>query len=251
MKKLSIIIPVFNEEKTIVEVIKRVAEAKIPNFTKEIIVVDDGSTDSSKFKILASRRSHAKGGRSRQNSKLVGVKLFSHSKNMGKGVAVRTGFENATGDYILIQDADLEYNPKDISQLLDPIFEGKAQVVYGTRINRLPNLSKDEKTPLFLLHFLGNRFLSFICSILYGQWITDMETGYKVFPKFVLKNIKLYAKSFDFEPEITAKLLKNKYKILEVTISNNPRGYNEGKKLNTFKDGFIALWSLLKYRFVD
>ena len=235
--KLSIIIPVYNEKATIVEVLKRVLNEKVPGIEKEIIVVDDGSTDSSKFKIL--------------NSKITGVKKIFHKKNLGKGAAVKTGIKNSTGDYIIIQDADLEYHPKFIKFLLEPIFKKRAEVVYGTRLKRMPNLKGEERTLQFLVHYLGNRFLSFFTSILYGQWITDMETGYKLFPKKALNGVKLNAKGFELEPEITAKLMKKGYKIFEVPITANPRGYNEGKKLNTIRDGTKAFWYLFKYRFTD
>lgn len=235
--KLSIIIPVYNEKATIVEVLKRVLNEKVPGIEKEIIVVDDGSTDSSKFKIL--------------NSKITGVKKIFHKKNLGKGAAVKTGIKNSTGDYIIIQDADLEYHPKFIKFLLEPIFKKRAKVVYGTRLKRMPNLKGEERTLQFLVHYLGNRFLSFFTSILYGQWITDMETGYKLFPKKALNGVKLNAKGFELEPEITAKLMKKGYKIFEVPITANPRGYNEGKKLNTIRDGTKAFWYLFKYRFTD
>lgn len=239
--KLSIIIPVYNEEKTVLTVLKRLHEAVLRGVEKEIIIVDDGSTDATASEIRS-----AKSADENRN-----IKIFRHSKNLGKGAAVRTGITKASGDYILIQDADLEYNPKDIPQLLLPMLQGRAKVVYGTRLNRLPNLSRDERTPQFFLHYLGNRFLSFITSMLYGQRITDMETGYKLFPKKALKDIVLRARSFDFEPEITAKLLKNGFAILEVPITTNPRGYDEGKKLNTFSDGFVAFWTLIKYRFTN
>ncbi|MCL4418704.1 glycosyltransferase family 2 protein [Patescibacteria group bacterium] len=239
--KLSIIIPVFNEEKTIKQILEKVEGIKIPGVDKEVIVVDDGSTDNSKFEIQS-----AKGG-----SKSGGIKKIFHKKNQGKGAAVRTGIEAATGDYILIQDADLEYDPNDIKRLILPVQKEKAKVVYGTRLNRLPNLTKDESKPLFLIHYFGNRFLSLITSILYRQWITDMETCYKLFPREALKSAKLNSKRFDFEPEITSKLLKKGYKILEIPIVTKPRGYDEGKKLNAIKDGSIALWTLLKYRFVN
>ena len=237
--KLSIIIPVFNEERTIVKIVEKVSKVEIPNTTREIIVIDDGSTDAS-----ASVIKNAK-------LKIKNLRTVRHEKNQGKGAAVKTGIEAATGDYIIIQDADLEYNPQDISRLLSPITRGVAQVVYGTRLKRGPRLSRDERTPQFLLHYFGNRFLSLLTSMLYGQWITDMETCYKLFPKNAVVGINLHAKRFDFEPEITAKLLKKGYKIHEIPISTIPRGYNEGKKLNTFKDGIVALWSLLKYRFTD
>ena len=237
--KLSIIIPVFNEEKTVPELLKRVERLKIDGVDKEVIVVDDGSSDRSVANIK------------NQISNIKNIKLIIHKSNMGKGAAVRTGIENATGDYIIIQDADLEYDPIQIKELVKPILEKKAEVVYGTRLRRFPNFKKDERRPLFLLHYLGNRFLSLLTSILYGQWITDMETCYKLFPREALKNIKLNSKRFDFEPEITAKLLKKGYKILEVPITTKPRGYGEGKKLRTFKDGSIALWTLLKNRFIN
>lgn len=236
--KLSIIMPVFNEKKTILEILKKVTDLKIKGIEKEIVVVDDGSFDSTSAKIL--------------NSKFIkNIKFIQHTTNQGKGKAVRTGIQNSSGVYIVIQDADLEYNPKDIQKLLHPIINNEAKVVYGTRLNRLPNLSRDERTPQFLLHYFGNRFLSLITSILYGQWITDMETCYKLFPKKAVSKIKLNAKGFEFEPEITAKLLKKGYRIFEIPIRTNPRGYDEGKKLNTIRDGTLALWALLKYRFSD
>jgi dolichol-phosphate mannosyltransferase len=237
--KLSIIIPVFNEEKTIGKVLKRVAEVNLDNVRKEIVIVDDGSTDTTASIISDLRTSSSN------------FKFIKHPKNKGKGAAVITGIKNSTGDYVIIQDADLEYNPEQITSLLQPITEKKAGVVYGTRLNRLPNFKKDEREPLFLLHYLGNRFLSLMTSMLYGQWITDMETCYKLFPKDALSGMKLKARGFEFEPEITAKLLKNGYKIKEVPISTNPRGYGQGKKLNTFTDGPKAFWTIVKYRFSD
>lgn len=236
--KLSIIIPVFNEEKTILEILKRVKALDIPDVEKQIILVNDGSTDGT-------------GNAIRNFSSDSNIKIIDHPNNMGKGAAVRTGIKNATGDYIIIQDADLEYNPKDIEKLVRPILEGKSKIIYGTRLKRLPSFSKEEKTPQFLLHYVGNKFLSLLTSILYGQWITDMETCYKLFPKNAVERMTLKAKGFEFEPEITAKLLKEGYSILEVPIITSPRGYNEGKKLNTFRDGAIAFFTLLKYRFTD
>jgi dolichol-phosphate mannosyltransferase len=238
MKKLSIIVPVFNEEKTISEMLKRVVSVKILEVEKQIIVVNDGSTDGTRKAML-------------NFTAKSNIKFIDHAKNQGKGAAVRTGIESATGDYIIIQDADLEYDPKDIEKLIKPILEGKSKVVYGTRLKRLPSFSREERTPQFLLHYLGNKFLSLLTSILYGQWITDMETCYKVFPKNALDNIKLNSKRFDFEPEITAKILKKGLKILEIPITTTPRGYDQGKKLNTVQDGAIALWTLIKYRFTN
>jgi len=237
--KLSIIIPVFNEEKTIARAIEEVKELSIEGIEKEVIVVDDGSTDGTASEI------------SKLKSSSANIKCIRHNKNQGKGAAISTGIKNASGDYVIIQDADLEYHPTEIKKLIAPIIEKKAEVVYGTRLNRLPNFSKDEKKPLFLIHYLGNRCLSLLTSILYGQWVTDMETCYKLFPKNALNKIVLRARRFDFEPEITSKLLKKGYKILEIPITTNPRGYAQGKKLHTIRDGTIALWTLLKYRFVN
>ena len=180
-----------------------------------------------------------------------GIKILYHEKNQGKGSAVKTGIKNAKGDYVIIQDADLEYNPEQIRLLTEKVIKEKVKVVYGTRLNRIPHLNKEESKHLFIFHYLGNRFLSLITSLLYGQWITDMETCYKLFPTEALKGIKINARGFEFEPEITSKLLKQGYKIKEVSITVIPRGYDEGKKLNTVKDGLRALWSLIKYRFVE
>lgn len=232
--KLSIIIPVFNEEKTISTLIEKVISVKIPSVEKEIIVVDDGSTDGTA-----------------DNVPKTGVKFIRHEINQGKGAAVKTGIANSTGDYIIIQDADLEYDPRQIKLLVEPVLNNKAQVVYGTRLDRLPHLKREEKKLRFLVHYFGNRFLSLITSILYGHWLTDMETCYKLFPARAGKKFNLKSKRFDFEPEITAKLLKAGYKIMEVPIVTVPRDYSEGKKLKTFHDGPIALYTLLKYRIYD
>ena len=233
--KLSIIVPVYNEEKTIEEVLDRVEKERIPGVEKEIIVVDDGSTDSTREKL--------------KRIKAKDITVILKEQNGGKGSAVRVGIEKATGDYIIIQDADLEYHPKYIKDLVRPILEKKAKVVYGTRLNRMPHLKKEESHHLFILHYFGNRFLSLITSILYLQWITDMETCYKLFPREALSGIKLDARGFELEPEITAKLSKRGYKIHEVPITVIPRGYEEGKKINTFRDGYKAVKALFKYRF--
>lgn len=233
--KLSIIIPVYNEEKTIEKILHLITKLVIPNVQKEIIVIDDGSTDNSKSII--------------KDLKLNEIKFFVHNKNMGKAAAIKTALQYATGDYIIIQDADTEYNPADIVKLVKHIKTGEESVVYGTRLDRLPDVKNDGS--LLFLHYFGNRFLSLLTSILYGQWITDMETCYKLFPRNAVKHMQLHAKGFAFEPEITAKLLKAGYKITEVPITTVARSYNEGKKLQAWKDGPIALWSLIKYRFVD
>lgn len=237
--KLSIVMPVFNEERTITQVIENVYSVKFDNITREIIIIDDGSSDKSLAKIK-------KAINGKKN-----IKLIAMGKNQGKGSAVACGIEEAEGDYIIIQDADLEYDPHYIKELIKPILNGQAKVVYGTRLNRLPHLDKEEKRARFLLHYFGNRFLSLLTSALYGVWLTDMETCYKLFPAKAGKSFKLKSKKFDFEPEITAKLLKSGYEIMELPITTKPRGYEEGKKLRTFHDGAIALWTLLKYRFTN
>lgn len=232
--KLSIIIPVYNEEKTVSKLIDKVVALKIPKVSTEIIVVDDGSTDKTVEKIPKNK-----------------IKFYQHKKNSGKGAAVVTGISKATGDYIIIQDADLEYDPKFIKDLVKPILSKEAEVVYGTRLDRLPNLKGEESHYRFVMHYFGNRFLSLVTSVLYGAWITDMETCYKLFPAKFAKKLKINARSFDLEPELTAKILKAGYKIKELPISTKPRNYDEGKKLRTFHDGSIALYTLLKYRIYD
>lgn len=236
--KLTIIIPVFNEEKTISQVLAKVLQVDLKGVVKEIIVVNDASTD----------------GTEKQVEKFLQkkqVKYLKHSTNKGKGAAVGTGVAVATGEYIIIQDADLEYDPEDIPRLLAPIEQKRAVVVYGTRLRGLPHAHGSMSRTRYLLHFFGNRGLSFITSVLYGQWITDMETCYKLFPKKSLEGISLRSRGFELEPEITTILMKRGYKIFEVSINTNPRGYEEGKKLNTVRDGIKAVWALIKYRFTD
>jgi glycosyltransferase involved in cell wall biosynthesis len=240
--KLSIIIPVYNEEKTIDELLKRVVKVRLPKgIIKEIIVVDDGSYDDSRLKVS----SFAKATKDKQNFKIV-----VHQVNQGKGAAVQTGIKNALGDILVIQDADLEYDPNDYSRMIKPILEKKTQIVYGSRLKNYPLRIIGKRTTPLIAHYIGNKLLTFITNILYGDGVTDMETCYKVFTKEVIKDIKLKSKRFDFEPEITSKFLKKGYKILEVPIKVKPRGYDEGKKIS-WKDGFVALWTLLKYRFID
>ena len=226
--KLSIIIPAYNERSTIKEIIKKVKEVKLP-IEKEIIVVDDGSTDGTTEII-------------KEMEKEID-KVVYHGKNRGKGAAIRSGIKVATGELILIQDADLEYDPEDYEKLLRPILKGKAQVVYGSRFT-------GERKNMFFTHWIGNRFLTLITNILYGTTLSDMETCYKLFKREVIKDIKIKSDRFNFEPEITAKILKKKIRIYEVPISYSGREYSEGKKIS-WKDGIIALWTLIKYRFVD
>lgn len=239
--KLSIIIPVFNEEKTILQVLDKVRLLKIPGVILEIIIVDDGSSDKSR-KLVEKYVKVAK------NKNII---FIEQESNKGKGSAVISGIRKASGDFVTIQDADLEYDPSYFVSLMVPIKKGQATVVYGTRLKRFPHFFNEEKKSLFLLHYLGNRSLSLITSVLYGQWITDMETCYKIFPRKAIKGMKLNSRGFEFEPEITAKLLKKGFKVIELPITTVPRGYDEGKKLHTVRDGIKALWALSKYRFSD
>jgi len=224
---LSVIMPVYNERETLAEILARVRAVEL---RKEIVVVDDGSTDGTR-EIL--REEEQKGD----------LKALYHQVNRGKGAAVRTGLEHASGDFIIIQDADLEYDPRDYPKLLKPLLEGQAEVVYGSRF-------MDFGKSMFLLQALGNRMVTLVTNLLYGTTLSDMETCYKVFRAEVIKSIPLCSRRFELEPEITAKLLKRGYRIHEVPISYQGREYHEGKKL-TWRDGIKALWTLIKYRFVD
>ena len=224
--KLSIIIPVFNEHKTICELIRRVDAVALD---KEIIIVDDGSTDGSRDLLNKYE------GRD-------GFKVVYQSKNMGKGRSLRTGFEKAEGEIIIIQDADLEYNPKDYPILLEPILDGRADVVYGSRFLGGPH------RVLFFWHYLGNRFLTTLSNMFTNINLTDMETGYKVFRRSVLDSITLRCNRFGFEPEFTAKVARNKFIIYEVPISYAGRNYSAGKKIN-WKDGVAAIWFIVRFRF--
>jgi glycosyltransferase involved in cell wall biosynthesis len=224
--KLSIIIPVYNEVATIREVLDRVRSAPVD---KELIVVDDGSTDGTR-EILDRERAR-------------GTLVILHEQNRGKGSAIRTGLARATGDYVLIQDADLEYDPADYELLLRPILRGKATVVYGSRF-------LGEHKAMLFWHSVGNRLLTLVTNLLYDSTLTDMETCYKLFPTALIQSIPLRAQRFDFEPEVTAKILKRGYRIYEVPISYAGREIHEGKKIS-WRDGFPALVSLVKYRFLD
>lgn len=223
---LSVIIPVYNEKTTISEVIEKVSNVELP-IEKEIIVVDDGSTDGTVESLASSQ------------GKIT--KTYLTPINIGKGAAVRIGLTLVKGDIILIQDADLELNPNEYNQLIQPILEGKTSVVYGSRF-----LGENGVAPL---RRFANYFLTFITNIFFKTKLTDMETAYKVFTSEVAKCLNLEAKQFDIEPEITAQIAKNGYKILEVPISYRPRTKFEGKKIK-WKDGVKALWTLLKYRFL-
>ena len=226
--KLSVIIPVFNEVKTVEEIINRV---EATGFADEILVVDDGSTDGSRD-LLARINNHGI------------VKVFYHERNQGKGKAVRTGIQNANGDLVIIQDADLEYDPREYPVLLRPIEEGIADVVYGSRF-----LGAGHR-PILFWNMVANKILPLVTNVLYNNILTDMETGYKLFRREIVQNMTIHAHGFEFEPEFTAKILKRKVRIYEVPITFNPRDYSDGKKIK-MKDAFIALWTLIIYRFVD
>jgi glycosyltransferase involved in cell wall biosynthesis len=228
--KVSVIVPVYNEVQTVEDAVKAVLDV---NEADEILIVDDGSTDGTRDLYPAIEALDDC------------VRVILHEKNQGKGAAVRTGFQNATGDIFLIQDADLEYDPRDYSALLRPIKEKRAAVVYGSRFRGGPT-----KT-MFFWHMVGNKVLTLVTNILYNTILTDMETCYKVFRADVVRDIPLRARGFEFEPEITSKVLKRGHRIYEVPISYNGREFEEGKKLNPWREGPKALYYLILYRFVD
>lgn len=230
--KLTVLIPVFNEIKTLEEIIKKVEDIDFFSLEKEIIIIDDCSTDGTTelIKTLESKNKY---------------KIFYHSENQGKGAALRTGLQHVTGDIVIIQDADLEYDPSDYVELLKLILDNKADVVYGSRLSG----AKPSRSFMFS-HLLGNKFLTLLTNLLYDTTITDMETCYKAFKVETLKGITIKSNKFDFEPEITAKILKRKYKLYEVPISYYGRDYAEGKKI-TWKDGFDAMRALIWFRFFD
>ncbi|MDY6862743.1 MAG: glycosyltransferase family 2 protein [Thermodesulfobacteriota bacterium] len=224
--KLSVVIPVYNEKNTISRIIEKVKETPIE---KEIIVVDDASTDGTE-KILR---------------QIKGITFLSHKNNRGKGASFRTGLEKVTGDVVIIQDSDLEYDPMDYMKILKPFEAGLADVVYGSRF-----LGAGAHRVLFFWHSIGNRLLTFVSNMFTDLNLTDMETGYKAFRKEVIKKINIKENRFGFEPEITAKVARQKLRIYEVPISYHGRTYEEGKKIN-WKDGIVALWLIIKYNLFD
>ena len=228
MKKITILIPVFNEVGTLDKILDKVEKASFCGLEKEIILIDDYSTDGTRD--LYSKYPY---------------KVIYHDYNQGKGAALRTGFGEATGDIIVIQDADLEYDPVDYEPLIKLIVEGKADVAYGSRLSG----GKPSRSFMFH-HLLGNKFLSLLTNILYGSTLTDMETCYKAFRAVFIKGIQIKSDRFDFEPEITAKILKKKARLYELPISYYGREYNEGKKI-TWKDGIHAIIALIRFRFSD
>lgn len=224
--KLSIIIPVYNEEKFIQDIIERVKNSNTGKIKKEIIIVDDCSSDNTR-KIL----------KKKINKKVD--KIIYHEHNQGKGAALRTGIKEATGDVVIIQDADFEYDPNDYLKVVTPIFENKAEVVYGSRF-----LNKKFKG--YKKNIIANKFLTFLSNLFSHQKITDMETFYKAFKREIIQSITIEENRFGFEPEITAKIANKKIKIHEVEISYNPRTHEDGKKIN-YKDGLRAIYCIIKY----
>ncbi len=240
--KLSIIIPVYNEIETIAEILARVrgvplqlaiwgGEAHMETLTldREIVIVDDGSTDGTRAYLDTLRDA-------------PDLRIIFHEVNQGKGAAVWTGLQQASGDIMLVQDADLEYDPRDYPALLQPILERRTEVVYGSRFRGGPTKA------MFFWHMLGNRFLTFVTNILYNTILTDMETCYKIFTREVAEQLRLQAPGWGFDPEITVQILLRGYRIYEVPISYTGREFTEGKKIS-WKDGLTVLWTLLKYRF--
>ena len=230
LKKLSIVIPVYNEINTLANVIDKVREVALP-MVKEIIIVDDFSTDGTRELIKSFQEAD--------------LKILFHRENQGKGAALRTGFQYATGDIILIQDADLEYDPQDYPKLLQPILDGKADVVYGSRFQ-----GSEAHRVLYYWHSVGNKLLTMISNMLTNINLTDMETCYKVFRRDILTHVIIKENRFGFEPEITAKVARQKCRIFEVGISYNGRCYEDGKKIS-WRDGVWAFWCILKYNLLE
>jgi len=230
-KRLSILIPVFNEVRTVEEIIRRVRAADSCGLEKEIILVDDASTDGT-------------GDLLKKIQQSVGVEVFSHPRNRGKGAALRTALEHATGDIVLIQDADLEYDPVDYPLLLKPILDSRADVVYGSRF------TGGTHRVLLFWHYMANRLLTLLSNMLCNLNLTDMETCYKVFRRQCVDDMTLTSERFGIEPELTAKLARRHYRFYETGINYAGRDYTEGKKIG-WKDGFAALWFIFRYRFFD
>ncbi len=230
MKTFSVVIPVYNEKDTLLELLRRVEAAEVPGLSREIILVDDCSRDGTRDLLR------------RQVEGRAGARVLYHDRNRGKGAALRTGFAHTTGDIVIVQDADLEYDPREYPKLFAPILDGRADVVYGSRFS-----GSEAKRVLFFWHYVGNRFLSTLSNMFTNLNITDMETCYKVFRGEIVRRIRIEEDRFGFEPEITAKIARLSCRIYEVGIGYSGRTYAEGKKIG-WKDGLHAVWCILKYR---
>jgi len=242
---ISVVIPVFHERAYIEEILRRVQAVEL-SLRKEVIVIDDGSADGTREILLEMEKRRAAGARETEiqggkaRLRLDNMRFLFQESNQGKGAALRRGFAEATGDIVIVQDADLEYDPQDYPKLLDPILRGLADVVYGSRFLGGP------QRVLYFWHYVGNKFLTILSDILTNLKLTDMETCYKVFRREVLKDLHLKANRFGFEPEITAKIAKGDWRIYEVPISYAGRTYAEGKKI-TWRDGFQTLWFIIRF----
>ena len=228
MNKITILIPVYNEVNTLMPILQKLESIDFYGLEKEIILIDDYSTDGTK-----------------ELYKDLNYKVLYHEKNMGKGASIRDGFKEAAGDIVTIQDADLEYNPEDLLPLVKVVLDNEADVAYGSRFMNI-----DKSKNFMLTHFLGNKMLTIITNILYGATLTDMETCYKVFKSEYVKHLDIKSNRFDFEPEITAKVLKQGARLKEIPITYVARGFKEGKKIS-WKDGFAAIFALIKFRFMN
>ena len=231
---LSVVIPVYNEKGTLFEIIRRVLDSPV-EMERELLLVDDRSTDGTLdlYPLLDAKFPNAN------------IRVFKHEVNQGKGAALRTGYQHAAGDIIIVQDADLEYNPREYPKLLRPILDGRADVVYGSRF-----VGGDEHRVLYFWHSVGNRFLTLLSNIFTNLNLTDMETCYKVFKAEVIKSIEIKSDRFGVEPEVTAKVARGGWRIYEVGISYAGRSYDEGKKI-TWRDGLAAVFTILRFRFFD
>jgi glycosyltransferase involved in cell wall biosynthesis len=230
VRTISVVIPVYNEAQTISEILRQVRAVELP-YERELIVVDDYSTDGTREILEAEAREHN------------GTRVFLHAQNLGKGAAVRTGLKQVSGDVVIIQDADLEYDPRDYARLLRPIEEGRTKVVYGSRF-------LGEHKAMYFWHTLGNKLLTLATNVMFDTTLTDMETCYKVFTSDIARSIRLKSNRWGFDPEITAKILKRGHRIYEVPIAYNGREFWEGKKIS-WKDGITVMGTLIRYRFLN